>query len=201
MLCALLIEIPVATIWLVILSIFGGEIVIKQSWLTGFPNSMSNIGIIVKNVFQWAINVADNRSYTPLHKKCDRCTTVMLTLNGIAFIIISVVILGALSLWVAAISIALSIGLFSIANAMANGASQEDNDPDSIILTRFLSWLLTSFIVTLSLGGYFGKAHIRWFGIGGKESGLLFGLLISIAFGAYTLVMVARNKSNESTSK
>ena len=67
MLFTLLIEIPMIISWIIILSIFTNRETIRDSWVSGFPNSTTNMGKIVKNIFIWSSSPSSQSEYIKIH--------------------------------------------------------------------------------------------------------------------------------------
>jgi hypothetical protein len=83
---AIIIEIPIAILWFIILSVFSSEDTIKQSWLNEFPNSARNLIIRVTNAFTWSWNTSDNAQFISYQEQCDSCSRVQTFTNGLVVV-------------------------------------------------------------------------------------------------------------------
>jgi len=107
-----IIEIPIALIYLIFISIFGDKSSFEDSWITHLSNSMSNDSEIIMNILAWGFIPNSNISnYTELNFPCTSCRDAFNAFNGISAFILVCYAITVLNLWLVIIIGAVIIGV------------------------------------------------------------------------------------------
>jgi len=107
-----IIELPIALIYLIFLSIFSGKSTINDSWLSDVPNSTSNTLRIIRNLFRWGtspdstLNLQEELIFS--HKDSKKAFVVF---NGLSAILVAILLITVLELWWFFIIIAMLVAI------------------------------------------------------------------------------------------